>query len=108
MSLHFINEEEFPRIYLHPEETATEFEKIATLTDRQIQIIMREVDTDTLVQAVWKNEQMKSVFYHNMSGRAAEMMEFDIEYDQETRTKSAQKKIIRIAERMGFIGGAGE
>jgi hypothetical protein len=103
INLCFVNEDKFPRVYLRPEEAATEFEKIAALTDKQIQIIMREVDTDTLVQAVWENERMKNVFYHNMSSRAAEMMEFDIKYDQEARTRSAQNRIIQVARNLAFI-----
>jgi hypothetical protein len=108
ISLHLVNEEEFPRVYLHPEETVMEFEKIATLTDKQIQMIMREVDTDTLAWAICDNERMKGVFYHNMSSRAPDMLETDIEYIREGRTKLAQNEIIRIAEKMGFIEGTDE
>jgi flagellar motor switch protein FliG len=66
---------------------------------------LREIDTDTLVRAVRDNERMKNVFYHNMNSRTAEMMEFDVKYNQENEIKSAQNKIIRTAEKLGFIRG---
>lgn len=98
-----VNEEGLPRVYFHPEKTGTEFEKIATLSDRQVQTLMRDCDTDTLVWAVRGNEKMKGVFYHNMSGRAAEIMEDDFKYIKEGRTIEAQQRILDAAKRLGFI-----
>jgi hypothetical protein len=98
-----VNEEGLPRVYLHPEETEIEFEKIAILSDRQVQTLMRDCDTDTLVWAVRGNEKMRGVFYHNMSGRAAEIMEDDFKYIKEGRTIEAQQRILDAAKRLGFI-----
>jgi flagellar motor switch protein FliG len=103
INLRLVTEEGFPRVYLHPEETITEFEKLATLTDEQIQKIMRNVDTETLVWAVRDNEKMKGVFYHNMSGSCVAMMEIDIKDIQDNKTKDAQKRIVTIAEQLKFI-----
>jgi flagellar motor switch protein FliG len=103
ISLQLVAEEGFPRVYLHPEEATTEFEKLATLTNEQIQKIMREVDTETLVWAVRDNEKMKGVFYHNMSGKCAENIESDIKNIQENETLTAQKRIVGVAERLKFI-----
>jgi flagellar motor switch protein FliG len=103
INLQLVTEEKFPRVYLHPGETITEFEKLATLTDEQIQKIMRNVDTETLVWAVRDNEKMKGVFYHNMSGSCAEMMEINIKDIQDNKTIDAQKYIVTIAERLKFI-----
>jgi hypothetical protein len=103
INLKIVNEENFSRVYLRPEEATTEFEKLAALTNSQIQEIMRDVDTETIVWAIWGNEKMKGVFYRNMSGRVIEMMENDFRDIQENRILDAQKKIVVIAERLKFI-----
>jgi hypothetical protein len=101
--LQLVTEEKYPRVYLRPEETITEFEKLATLTNEQIQQVMREVDTETLVWAVRDNDKMRNVFYHNMSSRCAEMMESGIQDIRNNKTMAAQRHIITIAERLKFI-----
>jgi hypothetical protein len=103
INLEIVNEEGISRVYLRPEEAATEFEKIAALTDSQIREIMRDVDTETLIWAVWGNEKMKNVFYHNMSGRAAETIEYSIRDIQKNKVIDSQKKIVEIAEKLEFI-----
>ena len=103
INLELVNEDEFPRAYLRPEEATTEFEKIATLTDEQIQKIIREVDTENLAWAVKNNEKMKGVFYHNISKQCAELGEAAVRETQETNIDESQKYIVAVAKKLKFI-----
>jgi hypothetical protein len=103
--LNAVNEEGYPRVWIHPEDAKTEFEKLGILTDRQIQMMMREIDSETIAQALCgkENERMKNVFLSNMNHRAAEMIEVDIKNIQGTKTFQAQKKMLDVAEKLKFI-----
>jgi hypothetical protein len=103
INLKIVDEEDYPRIYLHPEEAETEFEKLASLTDEQIQKLMRDIDSETMAWAVRDNEKIKGVFFHNMSGKAAELLESDIKEIQGDKVLSAQKQIIAAAQKHKFI-----
>lgn len=105
ISQDLVSEEGVPRAYLRPEEAADEFEKLAALTDTQIQLILREVDTETLAWAVRDNEKMKGVFCHNMSGQCAELTESAVQDVRERKTLAARKHIVAVAENLKFIRG---
>ena len=103
IALSLVDEEEYERVYLHPEEAAAEFEKLASLTDSQVQQLMRDIDSETMAWAVRDNEKIKGVFLHNMSGAAVEGMEADIKDLREGKVLQAQKKIVAAAQRHKFI-----
>jgi hypothetical protein len=103
INMKLVDEEAFPREYLRPEETETEFENLATLNDRQIQELLREVDTDTLVWALKGNEKMKGVFYHNMNNCNIETMEEDIKHIERGKSVDGQRKIVAAAKRLKFL-----
>lgn len=80
------------------------FEDIAKLDDRAIQRIIREVDLKELAKALrGTREDMKTAIYRNMSSRAAEMLQEELDSmgpmraDQVSR---AQRAIVNIVRRL--------
>ncbi len=80
------------------------FEDIAKLEDRAIQRIIREVDLKDLARALrGTKEEMRRAIFRNMSTRAAEMLQDEIETmgamraDQVSR---AQRSIVSIVRRL--------
>ncbi len=80
------------------------FEDIAKLDDRTIQRIIREVDMKEVAKALKStNETMRAAIYRNMSSRAAEMLQDELETmgpvraDQVSR---AQRGIVNIVRRL--------
>jgi flagellar motor switch protein FliG len=80
------------------------FEDIAKLDDRTIQRIIREVDLKELAKSLkTAAEPMRSAIYRNMSSRAAEMLQDELETmgpmrsDQVSR---AQRGIVNIVRRL--------
>lgn len=93
------------------------FDNLVEVDDRGIQQLLREVSSESLVVALKGAEAVvKTKFLKNMSSRAAEMMEEDIEVRGPVRVsevEAAQKEIIAIARRMADegdiqLGGAEE
>ncbi|MDH5392543.1 MAG: flagellar motor switch protein FliG [Gammaproteobacteria bacterium] len=93
------------------------FDNLVEVDDRGIQSLLREVSSESLVVALKGAEAaVKAKFLKNMSSRAAEMMEEDIEVRGPVRVsevEAAQKEIIAIARRMADegdiqLGGAEE
>lgn len=57
------------------------FDDFVKLDDRKIQLIMRELDSEMLaISLIDAKEEVKDVFFRNMSKRAASMLEEDIAY----------------------------
>ena len=57
------------------------FENIATLPDRTIQKLMRELDSQVLAVALKEaNDDVQDCFFRNMSKRAAGMIQEDMDY----------------------------
>jgi hypothetical protein len=57
------------------------FDDFVKLDDRKIQLIMRELDSEMLaISLIDAKEEVKNVFFRNMSKRAASMLEEDIAY----------------------------
>lgn len=94
------------------------FDNLKEVDDRGIQALLREVSSESLVVALkGADPEVKQKFLGNMSSRASEMMEEDMEVKGPVRVsevEAAQKEIIAIARRMaddGDIqlgGGSGE
>jgi len=92
------------------------FENLVDLDDRSIQVLMREVSSDTLVLAMkGADEGLKEKIFNNMSKRAAEMLRDDLEVRGPVRVsdvEGAQKEILAIARRLSdsgeiILGGVG-
>ena len=93
------------------------FDNLREVDDRGIQALLREVSSESLVVALkGADPVVKDKFLGNMSSRASEMMEEDMEVRGPVRVsevEAAQKEIIAIARRMADegdiqLGGGGE
>jgi flagellar motor switch protein FliG len=93
------------------------FENIMDIDDRGVQIILREIQSDSLIVALkGASEGLRGKIFKNMSQRAAEMMKDDLESKGPVRlseVEEKQKEILQIIRRLAdegqvTIGGKGE
>uniref|UniRef100_UPI0013D0A80F flagellar motor switch protein FliG n=1 Tax=Spartinivicinus ruber TaxID=2683272 RepID=UPI0013D0A80F len=84
------------------------FDNLSDVDDRGIQALMREVSSDVLILALkGANEAVKEKIFKNMSKRAAELLQDDLEAKGPVRlseVETAQKEILSIARRMADSG----
>ena len=92
------------------------FDNLALVDDRGIQTLLREVSSDNLVLALkGADEALQEKIFKNMSKRAAELLQDDIEAKGPVRVsevESAQKEILIIARKLAdsgeiVLGGSG-
>ena len=92
------------------------FENLLEIDDRSIQMIMREVQSDSLVLALkGASPELREKIFKNMSQRAAEMLREDLESKGPVRlseVEAEQKEILKIVRRLAdegqiVLGGAG-
>lgn len=93
------------------------FENILEIDDRGIQLILREVQSESLIVALkGANEELREKIFKNMSSRAAEMMREDLESKGPVKlseVEANQKEILKIVRRLSddgqiALGGKGE
>lgn len=93
------------------------FDNLINVDDRSIQVILREVATDNLLLALKvANDELKEKIFNNMSKRAAEMLQDDLEAKGPVKlseVEAAQKEILTIARRLAdegqiSLGGSAE
>ncbi|QOC21203.1 flagellar motor switch protein FliG [Wenzhouxiangella sp. AB-CW3] len=93
------------------------FDNLKEIDDRGIQSLLRDVQSDTLVVALkGADNEIKEKIFGNMSRRAAEMLEEDLEAKGPVRisdVEAAQKEILTTARRLADqgeiqLGGKGE
>lgn len=93
------------------------FDNLKDVDDRGIQSLLREVSTDVLIIALkGADDSMQEKIFKNMSKRAAELLQDDLDAKGPVRlseVESAQKDILNIARRMAdageiMLGGSGE
>jgi flagellar motor switch protein FliG len=93
------------------------FENLMDLDDRGIQLLLREVQSETLVVALkGTTEVLREKVFKNMSQRAAEMLRDDLEAKGPVRlseVEAEQREILRIVRRLAeegqiVMGGKGE
>ena len=84
------------------------FDNLINVEDRGIQLILKEVDNDTLMVALkGAVEELRDKFLRNMSSRAAEMLREDLEAQgpiRMSKVEAEQKKILQIARRLAESG----
>ncbi|MCR5763902.1 MAG: hypothetical protein K6G00_11030 [Treponema sp.] len=84
------------------------FDDISKLDDRDIQKILREIDTDYLKKALLiSTEEVKEKFFNNMSMRASNTLKDELKYMKNIpREKSfdARKKILNVMLRLVQCG----
>jgi len=93
------------------------FENLLDLDDRGIQLLLREVQSETLVVALkGTSDTLREKVFKNMSQRAAEMLRDDLEAKGPVRlseVEAEQREILRIVRRLAeegqiVMGGKGE
>lgn len=84
------------------------FENLLELDDKAIQLVLREVQSESLVIALkGADEAMRDKVFRNMSQRAAEMLRDDLESKGPVRVsevESEQKEILKIVRRLAEEG----
>ena len=92
------------------------FDNLVDVDDKGIQAILREVQQDALLKAIkGADEELKDKIMRNMSKRAAEMLNDDLEALGPVRiseVETAQKEILSVARRLSdsgeiMLGGGG-
>jgi flagellar motor switch protein FliG len=93
------------------------FENLIDVDDRGIQLLLREVQSESLILALkGSSEALRDKVFKNMSQRAAEMLKEDLESKGPVRVSEVereQKEILKIARRLADegqiqLGGGGE
>lgn len=93
------------------------FDNIMDIDDRGIQILLREVQSESLIIALkGSGQDMRDKIFKNMSSRAAEMMREDLESKGPVRlseVEAQQKEILQIVRRLAdegqiILGAKGE
>ena len=93
------------------------FDNILDIDDKGIQLLLREVQSDSLIVALkGANQDMREKIFKNMSQRAAEMMREDLESKGPVRlseVEAQQKQILLIVRRLAdegqiMLGAKGE
>lgn len=84
------------------------FDNLNDVDDRDIQTILREISSESLVLALkGADESLKDKILNNMSKRAAEMLRDDLEAKGPVRlseVEGAQKEILAVARRLAEAG----
>jgi flagellar motor switch protein FliG len=93
------------------------FENLLEVEDRGIQLILREVQSESLIVALKAaSEELREKIFKNMSARASEMMREDLEAKGPVKlseVEANQKEILKIVRRLAdegqiSIGGGSE
>ena len=93
------------------------FENLLDLDDRSVQLLLREVQSDSLILALkGASEPLREKVFKNMSQRAAEMLKEDLEAKGPVRVsevEAEQKEILKIVRRLAdegqlVLGGKGD
>jgi flagellar motor switch protein FliG len=93
------------------------FENLLDIDDRGIQLLLREVQSDSLIIALkGASQELREKVFKNMSQRAAEMLREDLESKGPVRlseVEAEQKEILKTARRLADegqiqLGGGGE
>ncbi len=84
------------------------FDNLLEVEDRDIQAILREISSESLVLALKGAEDaLKEKVFNNMSKRAAEMLRDDLEAKGPVKlsdVEGAQKEILSVARRLADAG----
>jgi flagellar motor switch protein FliG len=84
------------------------FEDVKSLEDRSIRELLKEISNEDLTMALrGSTDQMKNLFFKNMSERAGNMIREDLEIMGPTRladVEAAQQNIVKIVRRLESEG----
>jgi flagellar motor switch protein FliG len=84
------------------------FDHLVNLDDRAVQLLLREVQSETLIVAMkGTSDALKEKIFKNMSQRAAEMLRDDLEAKGPVRlseVEAEQREILRVVRRLAEEG----
>jgi hypothetical protein len=84
------------------------FEDIVVLSDKAVQLVLREVETHDVALALkTSGEEVEEVIFNNMSSRASEMLKEDMEYMGPVRIREvedAQQRIVNVIRQLEESG----
>ena len=84
------------------------FDNLITIDDRSIQLILREIQSESLIVALkGANEDIREKVFKNMSQRASEMLREDLESKGPVKLSEVdaeQKAILKVARRLSDEG----
>ncbi len=84
------------------------FDNILDLDDRSVQLLLREVQSETLIVALkGTSQELKDLIFKNMSTRAAEALKEDLEAKGPVRlseVEAEQKEILKIVRKLADDG----
>ena len=85
------------------------FDDIANLTDREIQLILREVDSKDLSTALkGANDEMKDRIFTNVSERVGTMMKEEMDFSGPIRLSDVEEVQLRIVQTVRQLEEAGQ
>ncbi|HAA77254.1 TPA: flagellar motor switch protein FliG [Candidatus Latescibacteria bacterium] len=85
------------------------FDDIANLTDREIQLILREVDSKDLSTALkGANDEMKDRIFGNVSERVGTMMKEEMDFSGPVRMSDVEEVQLRIVQTVRQLEEAGQ
>lgn len=85
------------------------FDDIASLTDREIQVILREVDSKDLTTALkGANDEMKDRIFGNVSERVGEMMKTEMDFSGPVRMSDVEEVQVRVVQTVRQLEEAGQ
>lgn len=80
------------------------FDNILALDDRSIQLLLREVQSETLIVALkGTSQELRDLIFKNMSSRAAEALKEDLEAKGAVRlseVEAEQKEILKVVRKL--------
>jgi flagellar motor switch protein FliG len=92
------------------------FDNILELDDRSVQLLLREIQSETLIIALkGTSQELKDLIFKNMSTRAAEALKEDLDAKGPVRlseVEAEQKEILKIVRKLVdegqiILGGKG-
>jgi flagellar motor switch protein FliG len=85
------------------------FEDIIKVDDRSLQKALRDVETSELALALkGVSEELRAKFFNNMSSRAGEMLQEEMEYMGPVRLRDVEEAQQKIVDRIRALEEAGE
>ncbi len=85
------------------------FDDIANLTDREIQLILREVDSKDLSTALkGANDEMKDRIFANVSERVGTMMKEEMDFSGPVRMSDVEEVQLRVVQTVRQLEEAGQ
>jgi flagellar motor switch protein FliG len=85
------------------------FDDIAKLTDREIQMILREVDTKDLATALkGGSEELQDRMFTNMSERVGTMLKEEMEFSGPVRMSDVEEVQLRVVQTVRQLEEAGQ